>query len=281
MTTKEFKNTNKIVNIDTRVSSVAAENSKALVPAKAATAPLVTDVIKTYDAHDSQEDESVEFINEAYAEDTYKCALKIGEYLLKKYYNDDIMLLQSRNPKKHESLRKLLRRKDLKVHPSTLSRMVHVTIQERFLIENRINTDGLNYQHRLEILKLKEEQDKIDMVLRIQNEKLSATDVERLISSTKAKEDPELDKRKLHLSIIKMMLSTTHFRNINFRENKLKKLDSAIRKRLNQELDSAMEALNQSVEKFKKYVNSFDCIECKTTSSSSTTASVVVPQQQG
>ncbi len=54
-------------------------------------------------------DHAVRFINEKYNENAYKMAIEIGAYVLKNFFDDDIALAASKNPKKPASFRALCR----------------------------------------------------------------------------------------------------------------------------------------------------------------------------
>ena len=92
--------------------------------------------------------QSVEFINEKANETLYKGSIEIGEYLLKHFFNDDIALASSRNPRKPKSYKALCEHKELAVPYSTLTIMVRVAAQERFFKTHQIQTDQLSYTHK-------------------------------------------------------------------------------------------------------------------------------------
>jgi len=83
--------------------------------------------------HQELIEKSVEFINEKANETLYKGSLVIGEYVLKHFFNDDISLASSKNPRKPKSYRALCNHEALSVPYSTLTIMVRVAAQEKFL----------------------------------------------------------------------------------------------------------------------------------------------------
>ena len=52
-------------------------------------------------------DESVKFINDTIVKTIYKGSLEIGKYLLEKFFDNDIKLASSRNPRKSDSFQQL------------------------------------------------------------------------------------------------------------------------------------------------------------------------------
>jgi len=102
-------------------------------------------------------DKAVKLINEKASKTVYKGYLEIGEYLLLNFFNNDIKEASSKNRKKAVSFQELRKRPDLEVHPSSLSRMVRVASQERYFIQRNVNTDGLSYSHKIELIKLDNE----------------------------------------------------------------------------------------------------------------------------
>lgn len=111
-------------------------------------------------------DDAVNFINEKANETLYKGSIEIGEYILEKFFDGDVKLASSKNPKKLQSFNKLCEREDLIVHPNRLSLMVRVASQEKFFITKAIDTKELTYTHKASLVKLPNDPKKIDMVKR-------------------------------------------------------------------------------------------------------------------
>lgn len=126
-----------------------------------------TDII----VDDSVIDEAVEFINETATKTIYKGSIEIGEYILKHFFEDDIKLASSKNPKKQASFNKLCEREDLTLHPNSLALMVRVASQERFLAEKKVDTSELTYTHKASFVKLDNGQKKINLIRKCLDEK--------------------------------------------------------------------------------------------------------------
>ncbi len=126
-----------------------------------------TDII----VDDSVIDEAVEFINETATKTIYKGSIEIGEYILKHFFDDDIKLASSKNPKKQASFNKLCEREDLTLHPNSLALMVRVASQERFLAEKKVDTSELTYTHKASFVKLDNGQKKINLIRKCLDEK--------------------------------------------------------------------------------------------------------------
>jgi len=106
---------------------------------------------------------SVKFINDKVAETVFRGSIEIGEYVLKYFFNDDIELASSQDPTKSASYNALCIHPDLAVSRQTLSNMVRVAAQERFLIANNVDVDKLGYRHRVELLKVENNDIKTDL----------------------------------------------------------------------------------------------------------------------
>ena len=109
-------------------------------------------------------DEAVAFINETAIKSVYQGSIEIGEYILKKFFDNDIKLASSRNPKKQTSFNALCARDDLSLDPTSLSGMVRVASQERFLSEKNVDTASLTYTHKKSLIKLENGNEKIKLI---------------------------------------------------------------------------------------------------------------------
>ncbi|MFH0725186.1 MAG: hypothetical protein V2B19_02340 [Pseudomonadota bacterium] len=107
---------------------------------------------------------AVQFINEKANETLYKGSIEIGEYLLKTFFNGDIKMAASKNPKKLASFNKLCERPDLLVKSNTLGIMVRVASQEQYFINKQIDTKELSYTHKASLVKLDNDSKKITIL---------------------------------------------------------------------------------------------------------------------
>ena len=127
-------------------------------------------------------DKSIIFINEKANETLYKGSIEIGEYLLKNFYNDSIEQASSRNPNKQKSYRMLCQSSELVVPAGTLSIMVRVAAQERWFEKDGIETKGLSYTHKAELIKLKDDNPvKKDLIRKCIEESLSSRALSELV----------------------------------------------------------------------------------------------------
>jgi len=155
--------------------NLATIESKDIAPADTATVPA-----------DQQrlDDETVQLINSAIQETEaafYATGIRIGRWILEKYFNNDHALAASRNPRKQTSFQRLCERPDLKVDPTTLARMVRVAVQETYLTDNIANLENLGYTNRILLLRVDDEQKKLELAQRCVAESLSTRQFDDLI----------------------------------------------------------------------------------------------------
>jgi hypothetical protein len=131
---------------------------------------------------DSVINEAVAFINEMATKTIYKGSIEIGEYILKRFFENDIKLASSKNPKKQASFNKLCEREDLTVHPNSLALMVRVASQERFLSEKEVDTSKLTYTHKASLVKLDNGQKKINLLKKCVDKEWSTRELDDKIN---------------------------------------------------------------------------------------------------
>ena len=107
---------------------------------------------------------SVHFINERVAHTLLEGSIQIGEYLLINFFGNNPEAVTSPSAFKTRSYCLLCNHEDLSLSRRTLSNMVRVTVQERFLKSNDVDTRGLNYTHRVYLTVLPNTADKISLV---------------------------------------------------------------------------------------------------------------------
>jgi hypothetical protein len=107
---------------------------------------------------------AVKFINDSVQKTIYKGTFEIGNYILKNFYDDDIALAKSKNPKKNTSYKKLCDREDLQVSPMMLSTMVRVASQEKFLKGKKLDLDKLTYTHKAALTRMENNGSKVGLV---------------------------------------------------------------------------------------------------------------------
>jgi len=82
--------------------------------------PPMTEMLPEVIMDDATIDEAVQFINERVVKIVYKGSLEIGQYVLERFFDNNIQLAGSKIANKPVSFRKLCARPDLKVSRSTL-----------------------------------------------------------------------------------------------------------------------------------------------------------------
>lgn len=108
---------------------------------------------------------AVKEINEMVAKDLVKTAVKVGDFILKTFFNNNIQLAMSKNPTKVASYRKLQNHKDLNIKFTHLNQMVRIAAQEQLFPEKLDATKLklLTYSHRVELLQVDEADKKIEL----------------------------------------------------------------------------------------------------------------------
>lgn len=125
---------------------------------------------------------AVHFINEKANEHVYKAYEEIGIYLLEKFFNNDVSLASSKNPRKPASYSELCRREDLAIHPARLGVMVRVAAQENFFRSEKLPSEKLSYTHKAELVKLPDDQRKIDLAKECIKKSLSTRQLAERVS---------------------------------------------------------------------------------------------------
>ena len=189
-------------------------------------------------------DESVTFINDTIVKTIYKGSLEIGKYLLEKFFDNDIKLASSRNPRKSDSFQQLCKRPDLKVDPTTLSRMVRVASQEEYLIQNKVATDDLFYSHKLGLIKLPNDQKKLDLIKRCIKEKLSTRTLAKIIAETRKEIPSTIERSPLKLlSNIDSSIEKANVPTLLLQPDKLAKMKSKTRTKTKESAESLLEKM--------------------------------------
>jgi len=93
-------------------------------------------------------DEAVAFINTTITAMIENAALKIGDYLLARFFDGDIELAVSRNPYKNVSFNRLCRRPDIPLTRREMGLMVRMAFQEHELIDRGVDTSLLLISHK-------------------------------------------------------------------------------------------------------------------------------------
>ncbi len=117
-------------------------------------------------------DESVAFINQTVESMVKTGALKIGNYVLTRFFNDNIELASSPNGHKLASFSRLCRRPDLSLTRRELGAMVRVAAQQRYMKIIGIDVDRLVYTNQKLLTQLPDDQTKLDLIQECINKNL-------------------------------------------------------------------------------------------------------------
>ncbi|MFZ2633669.1 MAG: hypothetical protein WA081_11115 [Desulfosalsimonadaceae bacterium] len=119
-------------------------------------------------------DEAVAFIRTTIAAMIENAALKIGDYLLTRFFDGDIELAISHNRYKNISFTHLCRRPDIPLTRREMGLMVRMAFQEKELIEMGVDTSMLLISHKRYLTQVPNGQAKYDLVMECIREKWPA-----------------------------------------------------------------------------------------------------------
>jgi hypothetical protein len=126
---------------------------------------------------DAEIDEAVAFINEKVAAHVLRGSLEVGEYVLAKFFNNDIHLAGSRNRYKPVSYRKLCDHPDLSVSRFTLMKMVKTAAQQGFLVAGGIAVEQLHYSQLAALTRLDNNEEKLALARECSDEGISVEEL--------------------------------------------------------------------------------------------------------
>ena len=199
-------------------------------------------------------DEAVVFINEKANETIYKGSIEIGEYILKNFFNDDIKLASSKNPKKPASFNALCKREDLAVHPNRLGLMVRVASQERYLLDEKVDLDPLTYTHKASLVKLDNGQEKINLIESCINNRWTTRELDDeitvLIKGLSSGTNPSLiQTTKKYIAKVNDVLKAVDDSNLDIDDEKLSKMSKKARESLGNYLTELKAKIEDTVKK--------------------------------
>ena len=170
---------------------------------------------------DKKIDDAVNHINELANKTIYKGSIEIGNYILEHFFDDDIKLATSKNPKKPASFIRLCEREDLTVRPSQLGLMVRVASQESFLSGKELDLGQLSYTHKASLVKLENDDKKTEMIERCIKHKWGTrqldTAIKEHLESLPSSSKPSLIRTtKKYITKIDGVLATFRDTELNF-----------------------------------------------------------------
>ena len=199
-------------------------------------------------------EDAVVFINEIANKTIYKGSIEIGEYILEHFFGNDIKLASSKNPKKPSSFNKLCERPDLVVHPNQLGLMVRVASQERYLTDNKVNTEGLSYTHKATLVKLDNTNKKIKTIEKCLEESWSTRElddkIKTIIQGLSSNTSPSLIRTtKKYITKVDEVLKAANDSNLDIDDEELSKMSDKRRKALKKHLTELKIKIDETVKK--------------------------------
>ena len=191
---------------------------------------------------------SVKFINDKVAETVFRGSIEIGEYVLKHFLNDDIELASSPDRYKSASYSALCSHPDLAVSRQTLSNMVRVAAQERFLIANNVDVGMLGYSHRVELLKLENNETKIALVRRCIEMSLSVRKLIPLINEARQAPEESMESAatrmaKKHIAKYEYLMDDSSAPSFFYDMDEMRTIDKETRQKMRQTFVSMLEKI--------------------------------------
>lgn len=150
-----------------------------MAKSKALTPKVLNEEEKKLLLTDAQISKAVKEINDMVAKDVLSTAIKVGNHVIKTFFNNDIQEAMSKDPQKAVSYRDLQKNKELNISFNHLSLMVRIAAQEKLFPGKLEDTKLklLSYSHRVELLQVDEESKKIDLAKECVDDKLSVRDL--------------------------------------------------------------------------------------------------------
>ncbi|RJP87717.1 MAG: hypothetical protein C4518_11805 [Desulfobacteraceae bacterium] len=136
--------------------------------------------------NDAQIDEAVAFINERVAAHVYRGSLEIGEYVLVRFFNNNIRLAGSMNGHKSVSYSKLCNHPELCVSRSTLTNMVKTFAQEGFLNDGGISSHEMKYSHKIALTRMENNEEKLALARECIEENISVEELKQRVREIRA-----------------------------------------------------------------------------------------------
>lgn len=206
--------------------------------------------------------EAVGFINEKANEMVYKAYEEIGKYLLVNFFGNDPELASSRNPHKPASYRALCEHEGLLIHPSRLGVMVRVAAQERYFLNQKLETDELTYTHKAELVKIPEGPEKLKLVKKLLKKPLTtrqtADEVAKIKSALPRDQKPLVKSLVDKIDSPEKLFEEPDILDLLSREDKLGEELSRLRSKKRKELSSEV---TRMLERSQKWVKCYEALK--------------------
>ncbi|NOY68596.1 MAG: NAD-glutamate dehydrogenase [Deltaproteobacteria bacterium] len=133
---------------------------------------------------------ALDFINERVVTIVYKGSIEIGDYVIEKFFENNIDLAVSKNRYKSMSFQKLCKHPDLSVSSANLRRMVRTAAQEKFFLQNDIPVNRMKYSQKVELIWLANNDDKLALARLCVGKSISVRALRARIESLPEKQIP-------------------------------------------------------------------------------------------
>jgi len=208
---------------------------------------------------------SVKFINEKIAETVFKGSIEIGNYVLNHFFDDDIELASSPDPYKSASYSALCRHPNLVVSRQTLSNMVRVAAQERFLIANSVDVGKIGYSHRVELLKLENNDTKIALACECIERSLSVRKFITLVNETCRGPEEKIESAatkmaKKHIAKYEYLMDDSSVPSFFYNMDEMRTIEKETRQKMRQTFVSMLEKIPNITQGCQYLISSLDQI---------------------
>lgn len=209
---------------------------------------------------------SVKFINDKANETLYKGSLEIGNYILKHFFNDDIELASSKNPRKPNSYKALCRHRELSVPYSTLTVMVRVAAQEKFLLSHHIDSEKIGYTNKATLIRLPNNEEKLQLAQRCMKENLSTRKLNEAVKK-KQKKITEDQKGNIDESAFKNIMKMEQLIGRSEKSdlvtdiNKMRSMQAKTREDLREKASELLNVMTQTAKDCKKILKNLEKVE--------------------
>ena len=201
--------------------------------------------------NDEVVNQGVAFINETYSETVGTASRKIAQYLLKTFFNNDIELARSHNPRKSVSFRALCNHQDLIPSPASLSNFLKVEVQADFLVKQEVDVACLSYSHQAALIRLPDGPQKLKLAKEAIAKGLSSRRLQERVDEVKQQPGHQQkaipDLRGNYSKNPFLLLDNPQKMDVVSDADKLKKVSAGIRKGLTKEVLAARERLPRAM----------------------------------
>ena len=207
-------------------------------------------------------DQAVKDINEIANKTLYSGMMEIGQYVLEKFYDNDIEKASSKNPHKPDSYKKLCEREDLVLSLASLSMAVRVAGQEKFLEYEKVDTKKLTYTHKSELIKIDKNESKIKLAKKCIDENWSTRELAEEVKKAKDKDssDKELPGR-INIRYLESMAKQVGKYQLVSDSETLAKMQKKSRDQMKEKAEIALAKMQEKISECKNILDTIKEIE--------------------